>query len=130
MPIQTNILIWDMVLNLILFDVFSYSGFDWDKKFIIFGVNNRLSMQIDKEKIYINSLWRSNIDYNIIFNSNVIDIHQHLIKKSRYKIMFEFIKFFIQNVYHETISNVWLNLLLLIYILMNVVKLTLLSNFT
>ena len=43
--------------------------------------------------------------------------------------MFEFIKFFIQNVYHETISNVSLNLLLLIYILMNVVKLTLLSNF-
>ena len=130
MPIQTNILIWDMVLNLILIDVFSYSGFDWDKKFIIFGVNNRSSMQIDKEKIYINSLWRSNIDYNIIFNSNVIDIHKHLIKKSRYKIMFVFIKFFIQNVYHETISNVWLNLLLLIYILMNVVKLTLLSNFT
>ena len=130
MPIQTNILIWDMVLNLILFDVFSYSGFDWDKKFIIFGVNNRSSMQIDKEKIYISSLWRSNIDYNIIFNSNVIDIHKHLIKKSRYKIMFVFIKFFIQNVYHETISNVWLNLLLLIYILMNVVKLTLLSNFT
>ena len=129
MPIQTNILIWDMVLNLILFDVFSYSGFDWDKKFIIFGVNNRSSMQIDKEKIYINSLWRSNIDYNIIFNSNVIDIHKHLIKKSRYKIMFVFIKFFIQNVYHETISNVWLNLLLLIYILMNVVKLTLLSSF-
>ena len=129
MPIQTNILIWDMVLNLILIDVFSYSGFDWDKKFIIFGVNNRSSMQIDKEKIYINSLWRSNIDYNIIFNSNVIDIHKHLIKKSRYKIMFVFIKFFIQNVYHETISNVWLNLLLLIYILMNVVKLTLLSNF-
>ena len=50
MPIQINILIWDMVLSLILFDVFSCSGFDWGKKFIIFGVNNRSSMQIDNKK--------------------------------------------------------------------------------
>ena len=50
MPIQTNILIWDMVLNLILVDFFSYSGCDWGKKFIIFGVNNRSSMQIDNKK--------------------------------------------------------------------------------
>ena len=50
MPIQIKILIWDMVLNLILVDVFSYPGFDWGKKFVIFGVNNGSSMQIDNKK--------------------------------------------------------------------------------
>ena len=67
MPIQTNILIWDMVLNLILVDSFLYSDFDWGRKFIIFGVNNGSSMQIDNKKKDILALGGDPILITILF---------------------------------------------------------------
>ena len=37
------------------------------------------------------------VDFNIIDNSNIIDIHKYLIKKTRYKVMFKLIlKMFIE----------------------------------
>ena len=67
MPIQTNILIWGMVLNLILVDFFLYSGFDWGRKFIIFGLNNGSSMQIDNKKKDILALGGDPILITILF---------------------------------------------------------------
>ena len=60
-----------------------------------FAVNNMINKQTknNKSKTELNRyVYSFSVDYNIIDNSNVTNIHKYLMKKARYKITFGHVK--------------------------------------